>query len=79
MQRVLEGLTPNKRLVYLDDVLIVGSTFEEHLQNFNEVLAVIKVAGLKLKPSKCFFAQRNVKYLGFIVSNEGLSLDPEKL
>ena len=79
MQRVLEGLTPNKCLVYLDDVLIIGSTFEEHLQNLKEVLQAIKVAGLKLKPSKCFFAQRNVKYLGFIVSNEGLSPDPEKL
>ena len=79
MQRVLEGLTPRKCLVYLDDVLIVGSTFEEHLQNLKEVLEAIKVAGLKLKPSKCFFAKRSVKYLGFIVSNEGLSPDPEKL
>ena len=79
MQRGLEGLTPNKCLVYLNDVLIVGSTFEDHLQNLKEVLQATKVAGLKLKPSKCFFAQRNVKYLGFIVSNEGLSPEPEKL
>ena len=78
IQRILERLTPNKCLVYLDGVLIVGSTFEDHLQNLEVVLQAIKVAGLKLKPSKCFFSQRNVKYLGFIVSNEGLSPDPEK-
>ena len=42
MQRVLEGLTPQKCLVYLDDVVVVGSTFEQHLENLTDVLDAIK-------------------------------------
>ena len=79
MQRVLEGLTPKKCLVYLDDILVTGRDFEEHLRNLEEVLQAIQEAGLKLKPSKCVFAQTSLKYLGFIVSNKGLAPDPEKV
>ena len=79
MQRVLEGLTPRKCLVYLDDVLVVGSTFEQHLENLKDVLNALQTAGLKLKPSKCFFAQTSVKYLGFVISSDGLRPYPKKL
>ena len=79
MQRILEGLTPQKCLVYLDDVLVVGSTFEQHLENLKDVLDALKTAGLKLKPSKCFFAHKDVKYLGFVISGDGLLPNPEKL
>ena len=79
MQRVLEGLTPKKCLVYLDDILVTGRDFEEHLRNLEEVLQAMQEAGLKLNPSKCVFAQTSLKYLGFIVSNKGLGPDPEKV
>ena len=79
MQRVLGGLTPKKCLVYLDDILVTGKDFEEHLRNLEEVLQAIQEAGLKLKPSKCVFAQTSLKYLDFIVSNKGLAPDPEKV
>ena len=79
MARVLEGLTPNKCLVYLDDVLIVGRNFDEHCKNLIEVLEAIKRAGLRLKPSKCYFAKHEVSFLGFVISENGLSPDPKKL
>ena len=79
MSNVLQGLLRNKCLVYLDDVLIVGHSFEEHLSNLKEVLDAIKNAGLKLKPEKCHFGQTNVRFLGFQITNEGLSPDPEKV
>ena len=56
MARVLDGLTPNKCLVYLDDVLLVGRNFDEHCKNLIEVLEASNRAGLRLKPSKCYFA-----------------------
>ena len=79
MSRVLEGLSPTKCLVYLDDVLVIGKTFDEHCTNLKEVLDAIKRAGLKLKPSKCFFAHPEVKFLGFVISGKGLAPDPQKV
>ena len=79
MSNVLQGLLPNKCLVYLDDVLIVGHNFEEHLNNLKEVLNAIQNAGLKLKPLKCHFGQTSVKFLGFQIADTGLAPDPEKV
>ena len=58
MSNVLQGLLRNKSLVYLDDVLIVGHSFEEHINNLQEVLNAIKNAGLKMPlwTDKCSFS-----------------------
>ena len=66
-------------VIYLDDVLIFSSTFEEHVKNVNTVLSKIRQAGLKLSPSKCHFCQKEVKFLGHIVNRNGLSTDPMKV
>ena len=66
-------------MVDIDDILIVGETFEEHLQNLCKVLDRLCDANLKLKPKKCRFAEREVCYLGYRVSEYGLSTDPEKI
>ena len=76
MERVLEGLTFKKCLIYLDDIVVYGCTPEEHMDNLHEVLDRLKQAGLKLKPSKCSFLQRKLRYLGHIVSAEGIASDP---
>ena len=68
METVLGGLAHNTCMVYLDDILVVGRTFEEHLQNLETVFQRLKSAGLRLKPEKCCFASRKVEYLGYIVS-----------
>ncbi|GFW76646.1 hypothetical protein TNCV_4943631 [Trichonephila clavipes] len=56
-----------------------GRTFEEHLQNIRKVLSKLRDANLKLNPSKCKFFQKEVNYLGHIISAEGVSTDPEKV
>ena len=66
-----------QRLVYLDDVIILGQTFK-HIRNIQVVLHRLRKAGLKVKPSKCVFFRREVCYLGQIVSREGVSPDPAK-
>ena len=59
MQKVLMGLNPEEGpdfvSVYLDDVLIFSNTFEAHLDHLRRVLQRFQTAGLKLKPSKCYF------------------------
>lgn len=58
--------------VYLDDILVVSATLEEHLRDVGRVLDRLKEAGLRLKPAKCAFARSEVDYLGFTVSAAGV-------
>lgn len=64
---------------YLDDIVIVTPTFEEHLEWVGRVLDKIFAAGLTINPEKCEFCRSQVRYLGFIVRREGLMVDPDKV
>ena len=44
-----------------------------------EVLCRLKEAGLKIKPSKCHLLCKSVRYLGYVVSEDGIAADPEKI
>ncbi|CAB4011612.1 Retrovirus-related Pol poly from transposon [Paramuricea clavata] len=79
MLAVLNGLSPLKCLVYLDDVLVVGRTFDQHLENLDDVLQAIDRAGLRLKLSKCSFAKPSVDFLGFTISAAGLAPNVTKV
>ena len=78
MNAVLAGLQWTSCLVYIDDIIVVGSTFDLHLCNLQKVFERLKQAGLKLQPQKCHFFQRQVQFLGHIISQDGISPDPEK-
>ena len=76
MQQVVSPLNPASGTdfvsVYLDDVLVFSRTLEEHMTHLQAVIHRMRDVGLKLKPSKCRFAQRELEYLGHIVSRDGL-------
>ena len=79
MECVLVGLTRMQCLVYLDDIVIFSSSFQEHLERLSAVLTKLEEAGLRLRLSKCQFARKQVRYLGHIISSEGASPDPDKI
>ena len=79
MDCVLAGLHWQSCLVYLDDIIILGRSFSEHLHNLRDVFDRFREAGLKLKPSKCTFGQKEVAFLGHIVSDTGVATDPVKV
>ena len=79
MEKVLSGLTPEKCLCYLDDIIIIWRTFEEALENLQLVFQRLREANLTLKPKKCFLFQPKVTYLGHVVSENGISCDPAKI
>ena len=79
VQLVLRGLTWKDVLAYLDDVIVVGSSFEHHLKNIGDVLLRFRQHNLKLKPKKCILFQREVKFLGKIVSGNGISVNPDNV
>ena len=57
---------------------MVGANFKEHLYNLACVLKRLREAGLKLKPAKCNLLQKEVRYLGHVISENGISIDPVK-
>ncbi|GFW50766.1 retrovirus-related Pol polyprotein from transposon 17.6 [Trichonephila clavipes] len=79
METVLRGLSCKACLVYLDDIIIVGRSFEEHLKNIRRVLQKLKETSLKLSPSKCHLFWREVTYLGQIIKAEIVRIDPDKI
>ncbi|GFX63895.1 retrovirus-related Pol polyprotein from transposon 297 [Trichonephila clavipes] len=66
MAELLNGLE-DFVVPYLDDIAIFSDTWESHIKHKETVLQRIKRAKLTIKPSKCKFAQQNVKFLGHIV------------
>ena len=66
-------------LVYLDDIIIFGRTFQEHLGRLDEVLTKLRQANLKVKPAKCNLFATQVQYLGHIISSKGVKADPAKV
>ena len=78
MDCVLAELQWSSCLVYIDDIIIISRSFEEHLHHLQQILDRLKSAGLKIHPSKCHFLQKKVNFLGHIVSAGGVSPDPSK-
>jgi len=65
--------------IYLDDVIIVGNSFEQHLDRIHQVFQRFHDHNLKLSPKKCAFFKTKVKYVGHIVSADGFQTDPDKI
>ncbi|KAH9594390.1 hypothetical protein MS3_00005796 [Schistosoma haematobium] len=78
MQTVLQGLVPHQCLIYLDDIIVYGSTPEQHNANLKAVLQRIRQHNLKVKPSKCRLLQKEVLFLGHRITEDGVATDKEK-
>jgi hypothetical protein len=65
-------------LVFFDDILIYGATYEEHIVHIRSVFDLMAQDQWKIKLSKCSFAQRKISYLGHIISEKGVGTDPDK-
>jgi len=76
---VLHPFLDNFCTAYLDDILIYSDTLQEHKIHVKQVLEVLAKAGLHLKPEKYEFHRTEVTYLGLIISNEGVKMDPRKI
>ena len=66
-------------LCYLDDILVYSKIFEDHLLRLNMVFERLRRYGLKIKPSKCTFFQPEVKYLGHMITRDGITTDASKV
>lgn len=80
MDRVLGGgeLEP-KVFVYLDDIIVVSDTFEEHLAILQEVASRLRAANLSINLEKSHFCVSEVTYLGYILGQNGLRPNPDRV
>ena len=80
-QRCMENLFQGCKgmSVYLDDLLVAGSTVKEHLENLDKVLGIMATAGLTLNLTKCKFMLPSVEYLGHVIDQHGLHPTKEKV
>ncbi len=79
MEKAVGDMNLLQVLVYLDDVIVFGKTLEEHEDRLLKVLDRLGEVGLKLSVDKCQICLPRVKYLGHIVSADGVAPDPKKI
>ena len=72
-------ISEGRVIIYLDDILIFTQTMEEHVEVNRRVLRILRENNLFLRPEKCLFHRTWILYLGLIISQNELRMDPEKV
>ena len=78
MNIVLGTMIGVKALCFIDDIFVFAPNFEKHLEALEELFQRLRRANLKLKPKKSYLGHRVLKFLGHIISSEGVLADPSK-
>ena len=79
METALRGLQWEECLVYNDDVICFGQSVDMCLERLSRIFERLQNAGLKLRPDKCSFFQKEVLFLGHVVSPDGVKTDPSTI
>lgn len=73
------GLPHIKILTYLDDIILISNTFEQHIEEIDQMFQQLGKFKLRANREKCRFACSEVKYLGHIITTQGIRADPAKV
>jgi hypothetical protein len=79
MDDIMQPFTNNFVFVCLDDILIYNKTWAEYLQHIQQVLHTLRQHKLYENLEKCSFGMDRVYYLGYIVDQHGVHVDPDKI
>ena len=78
MEKCLGDLNHTCCVVYLDDIIVFSENIDDHVARLSAVIERLTQHGFKLKASKCRLLQTRVKYLGHVLSENGIETDPDK-
>ncbi|RYX87425.1 hypothetical protein EON73_01410, partial [bacterium] len=78
MSIAFSGLSPDKAFIYMDDLIVIGFTENQHVNNLENVFKTCRKFNLKLNPEKCAFFRHEVYFLGHKCTRDGLLPDPAK-
>ena len=76
IERLVKSI-PNCQ-AYVDDLVLASDTWEEHLEDLENIFSIFKKANLKFKAEKCFFGLKAVQFLGFLMNKDGIAPDSDK-
>lgn len=79
MSQIVSSIGWNRAQVYMDDVITAHDSFQDHTQTLSELFSAFSHYGVKLNPTKCYFAQSTIECLGHTLSKDGLSPNPSKV
>lgn len=79
MNRIYKPWLDKFVIVFIDDILIYSTTMEEHRVHLRKVLQVLREHRLYAKFSKCEFWLKSINFLGYVISKDGISVDPAKV
>lgn len=78
MDKVIKDQIGRNIEVYVDDILVKSMETDKHWKDLEETFDKIRKAGIKLKPEKCTFGVFDGKFLGHLISNEGIKPHPDR-
>ena len=78
MNEIFRPYLDNFVIIYLDDILIYSKNFDKHLQHLKKVLQILRDNKLYGKLSKCEFLKPTIEFLGHVVTEHGIQVDPKK-
>jgi len=79
MVTLFHDMMHKKIKVYMDDMIVKSKRGENHCQNLRKLFERLRRYRLKLNPIKCLFEVKSRKLLGFMVSSQGIEVDPDKV
>ena len=79
MNKIFSGQLGRNMEVYVDDMIVKSMETGAHLEDLKECFETLRVHNMKLNPDKCTFALGAGKFLGFLVSQRGIEVNPEKI
>ena len=74
-EEIMEGWV----MIYMDDILVFLKTLEEHRKQVSQILEKLQQHQLLLKVEKCYFKKEEIEFLGLIIAQKGIQMDPHKV
>jgi len=78
MDKIFQELIGQCVEVYVDDIVVKSDSFNQHVEDLEEVFKALRGANMKLNPEKCTFGAEGGKFMGFMLTHRGIEAIPEK-